>query len=158
MKLFDGKLELNMILPVEDTGGQFVLEGCLIDNTGEYFADSIQENDIIYSLDMFYNLLRYKVVSVNSNSGMDFTISVKWDIPNEDVVEPEAGNEFIIGRCHEGIETANVTDGGINEVSALFIQKVMSYQFSLGSKVNTDDIEALRERIEEAVFTLEDIN
>lgn len=154
MKLFDGKLNVESTDYVNED--QFVLQGKLVDNTGEFFADEIQENDIIYSLDTFYNLQRFKVISVDNTAGMKFTLTVQWDIPEIDPIEPEVSNGFIIGRRHKDKDTCNITSAELNRVDSLLIQKATSYQFSLGSSVSRNEINELRDRIEEAVFSTDE--
>lgn len=165
MNYFNGRFDIIDAYYYDEN--QYKIMGTVVDNSGNYFADSAQVGDIIYLDGSFLGvpLLRYKISEINydETSGADLSVIASWDmIEGIEPQEPFSGLEGIIGALHSNGLTANITPISYNSANELLIANANSYQSMLlglnsgeGGSVDLTEVNKKIKTIEEQIKSVQ---
>lgn len=138
MNVFNGRLDLLSVTPVQDEPTQWDVTVNFNDNTGLYYASDMAVGDVIYndvsSLNM--GLSRYRIILIEE--GTDFStanLRVEWalpDDPNFPMSDPYCGYDSIVGRTLLG--TVFLPPAAAQGVSEDFIHYARSVELFLSAK------------------------
>lgn len=145
MKFFNAKFELADVNYLSEPS-QFTLSGKVVDNSGMFFATDAKIGDIIYLNGSFLGevLLRYKIIEITEASGVNLTVNVQWDMP-EEVVAPLPYTEGIIGAKIDSSELSMITSIFTNGADELLVSAARSYEQLLmvgETKTNITNVES----------------
>lgn len=152
MNIFDARFDIEYAYLDDAENNIYKLSGIIVDMTGVYSTSDVRIGDIIY-LDgriLGFDLLRYKIVDIDTaeTTYSNLVVSIVWDKPNEETIEPCGGLEGIIGSVYDGTNIASITAYNYNSANEVLVNKAVNYQMML---VATDDL-----KLTKRVKTLED--
>lgn len=110
MKIFSAKFQ---ILEVNDVSkNEWKMSGNVVDNTGNFLAADVKQNDVIYveGNSLGKGILRYVISEIISADGAKLTAKVKWGIEDEEPVTPYGGLESIIGSTSKNLKLTAISD------------------------------------------------
>lgn len=147
MKFFNAKFNTTKVDRLSDNN-QFTITGNIIDNTSSFFASDAKVGDIIYLNGSFQRdlLLRYKIIEINSTSGLKLVAKVQWDMEGQPVT-PRAFVSGIIGASINNSQLSMITNVKTNGSDELLVSAARSYEQSLLVKENTANIAAVESKI-----------
>lgn len=147
MKFFNARFNPTSVDYLSNNN-QFTLTGNVIDNTGTYFATDAKVGDIIYLNGSSAGdlILRYKILEINSASGLKLIAKVEWDMEG-DIIAPQAAVEGIIGARINNSELSMITNIFTNNSDELLVSAARSYEQSLLVKENSENIASVESKI-----------
>lgn len=126
--MIDFSAKLN-IFHVIDTGNNTVnMIANVIDNRGNFSANDVQLNDIVFVSDLIFSnrILRFKVININNviNAQIDFRLEFAMD---EIFVLPKINQAACMGRPNE-YQLISVVDSYMQAIDPYFVSEVRNYQ------------------------------
>lgn len=142
MKNFYGKLTINNVIYSDSQLDEWTIEGEILEPSGTLWIDSVQVGDNIYIDNiMFYGYLgKYKIISISEEftSWTNFKATVKWDMPENEKIDPMPFMESIISSATplgiplEPEPTSTLT-------SASFLTSILNYEKSIVDRLITNN-------------------
>lgn len=127
-KQFSARFDIVSYESISSNIGKVI--GNVFDNTGNFFATSVNVGDIIYVDGSMLGLqvLRYKVKSINSTKGTELCAIIIWDMGSDDPIELFSGLTGIIGKSTKNLKIAALPSISINMLDESFINSIKNYE------------------------------